>query len=193
MMQLHVKTPCAQESSTFNYSCYFHFYVPSIFDDIRLHAARSYTSFRDSRVSLISPPHSTQPFSSLPPPSNFHWLHPASYVVLRITSTSFPAQALRLRPLSLSLSLFDLLSRQALPYNSAHPSNHSRFCEKEVGTQCGSLMQPYSNCHVRNCSFPVFFFILPPYFIKRNKNTKGFVFRPSFKIPKHTKNNTGDG
>ena len=59
-------------------------YVGSMYDDIRLHVARSYTSSADSPFSLISlyfvQPSSLR-YSSLPSPLHLHFHRPPSYVV----------------------------------------------------------------------------------------------------------------
>ena len=65
---------------------YSHFYVGSMFDDIRLHVARSHTSSADSPSLSDIIPHSIKPSplrpSFLPPSLYFHFHLPPSYVVL---------------------------------------------------------------------------------------------------------------
>ena len=113
MMPLKIKTPCAQDSSSFNYSRYVHFYLPSI-----SMTCSSLVLFLPRQSLLFDiTPHSTQPYYPRPSFSSSFVLpfpFPASYVVPLTTSTSFPAHSLRLLPLSLSLLFFDILSRQAI-------------------------------------------------------------------------------
>ena len=66
-------------------SSYSHFYVGSMYDDIRLHVARSYTSSADSPFSLMSSftlsNHLLLGLLSFPSLLYFHYHCPPSYVV----------------------------------------------------------------------------------------------------------------
>ena len=74
------------ESSSSSPSSYSHFYVGSMYDDIRLHVEPSYTSSADSPFSLISSFTLSNHLllsmsSSLRSPLYFHYHRPPSYVV----------------------------------------------------------------------------------------------------------------
>ena len=100
-------------ASSSSSSSHSHFYVGSMYDDIRLHVAWSCTSSADSPFSLISPLTLSYHIllarpSSLPSSFYFHFHRPPSYVVLlsfpnaHTTSASFPGLSLRFPSLSLS-------------------------------------------------------------------------------------------
>ena len=73
-------------ATSYSSSCYSHFDVGSMYDDIRLHLARSYTSSSDGPFPFISSLTLFQPSSlrssSLPSRLYFHFHRPPSHVVL---------------------------------------------------------------------------------------------------------------
>ena len=89
----------------------FQLYVGSMYDDIRLHVTRSYTSPADSPFFFYIIPNSVQPSSlrssSLPSPLYFHY-H------CHTTSTSFPGLSLPFPPLLLCPLFFHFLPCPAL-------------------------------------------------------------------------------
>ena len=107
-------------SSSSSPSSYSHFYVGSMYDDIRLHVARSYTSSADSPFSLIS----SFTLSNHLLLGHPLFLLPCTFITIALflhsvplfsshahtTSTSFPGLYLWFPPLSLSLLFFHFLS-----------------------------------------------------------------------------------